>query len=150
MSELFTHTSASSPEYLPLLRVAVIIPERNIILSPNPQRVELFSDVIEQSKPLSKEKRATAIGQRVTRYALPAMSAHLDLASAKKHENDCWIGGYCVRPSSGSHIDTSHNIYVSEFAISETVELLQDDPDHFDDIDHAFLMRALSSYIKKS
>ena len=148
MSELITPVSASPSEYLPLLRVAVIIPERNVILSPSPTRVELFSDVIEQGKPLSKEKRATAIGQRVARYALPAMSAYLDLASAKKHEDDCWIGGYCVRPASGVHIDTSNNKYVSEFTISETVELLQDDPEHFDDIDHAFLTRALGKYIK--
>lgn len=137
MSELFTSNPKSSPDHLPPLRVAVVIPNEGRFFAPNTEHDLLFKDSGETGERLTSEKRAVNIASRLPDFGLPAMSAYRDLGTIDG------IHGYAVRPAGSVQIDRLlNNESISEFNIHQVIADAEQDLYLLNPIDLNFLKQA--------
>ena len=120
------------------LRIAVIIPNEGLIVSPGHQRPELFTDVETPDTPISDERRAVHIGQRLPLFGLPPMSAIRHLGTVDT------VPGYLVRPASG-HTVNYRLFTVKAHHYDHIIKTSEHEPDFIDPIDLEFIKRAFSS-----
>ena len=119
------------------LRVAVIIPNERLIISPGHRSPQLFTDIETPDEPVSDERRAVNIGQRLPLFGLPPMSAIRHLGNIED------TPGYVVRPASG-HTINFRLFTVKAHKFDTVLQRAEEDPDFINPTELEFFKRAFA------